>query len=182
MSQEVGRKPTIINALGGMASLAGALGEATRKAHLWGAAQASREVTGIALPPGDQALHEPYLAAARSQTGEAAWEEALAEGRAISLEEAAEYALFEETDQPEVDIPPNPSAYDPMGELTRREREVALLVAQGLTNRQIAEELSISERTASNHVARILSKSRLRSRAQSAAWAAEHQLSPPARD
>jgi DNA-binding CsgD family transcriptional regulator/tetratricopeptide (TPR) repeat protein len=176
VSQSRGRKATIINALEGMASLTAALGEATRAAHLWGAAQASREVTEIALPPGERTLHEPYLAAASSQLGEAVWEEALAEGGGMSLEEAADYALSEETDQPEVVIPQDPSAYDPTGTLSRREREVALLVARGLTNRQISTELSISERTAGNHVARILSKLRLRSRAQVATWAAEHQL------
>ncbi len=79
-----------------MASLAGALGEDTRAAHLWGASEAAREVTGIALSAGERALHEPYLAAARSRLGEAAWEAALAKGRAMSLEEAAEYALSEE--------------------------------------------------------------------------------------
>jgi len=50
--------------------------------------------------------------------------------------------------------------------LTSREREVALLVARELTNRQIALKLSISEHTVANHVAKILKKLRLRSRAQ----------------
>jgi DNA-binding NarL/FixJ family response regulator len=50
--------------------------------------------------------------------------------------------------------------------LTRREQEVALLVARGLTNRQIALELSISEHTVASHVRKILKKLGLRSRAQ----------------
>ena len=178
MSQDMGTKPQVLEALEGMASLAGAVGEAIRAAHLWGAAEAAREATGIiAFSPGEWVLHEPHLVAARSRVGEAAWEEALVEGRAMSLEEAVEYALSEETDRPEVVIPQDPSAYGSAGELTRREREVALRVARGLTNRQISTELTISERTAGNHVARILSKLGLRSRAQLATWAAEHQLS-----
>ncbi len=60
-----------------------------------------------------------------------------------------------------------------MGRLTRREQEVALLVARGLTNRQISTSLGLSERTAGNHVATILRKLGLRSRAQIAAWATE---------
>jgi DNA-binding NarL/FixJ family response regulator len=56
--------------------------------------------------------------------------------------------------------------------LTRREREVAALIAQGLTNRQIAERLVISERTADNHVANILDKLGFPTRAQVAAWVA----------
>ena len=54
--------------------------------------------------------------------------------------------------------------------LTRREREVADLVAQGLTNREIAGRLFISERTAESHVEQIRGKLGFRSRAQIAAW------------
>ena len=50
--------------------------------------------------------------------------------------------------------------------LTRREREVASLVAQGLTNRQIASELVLSEHTVHHHLTRILKKLDLRSREQ----------------
>jgi DNA-binding NarL/FixJ family response regulator len=54
--------------------------------------------------------------------------------------------------------------------LTAREQEVAKLIALGLTNRQIADELVISERTADTHVQNILGKLGLKSRAQVAAW------------
>jgi DNA-binding NarL/FixJ family response regulator len=60
--------------------------------------------------------------------------------------------------------------------LTRREQEVAALVAQGWTNRQIAERLVIVEGTADRHVSNILSKLGFRSRAQLAVWAAERGL------
>jgi DNA-binding NarL/FixJ family response regulator len=50
-------------------------------------------------------------------------------------------------------------------------REVVVLVARGLTNRQISREIGISEHTAGNHVAKLLRKLGLRSRAQIAAWA-----------
>jgi predicted ATPase/DNA-binding SARP family transcriptional activator/DNA-binding CsgD family transcriptional regulator len=176
ISQNTERKSTIINALEGMASVAGALGEATRAAHLWGAAEASREVTGIALPPGDRALHEPHLSAARSRLEEAVWEELLSEGRAMALKAAAEYALSSEmTDLLTTPGPEEPSAVGPLSSLSRREREVATLVARGLSNRQVARELSISERTAANHVAKILRKLGLRSRVQIASWVAQRQ-------
>jgi non-specific serine/threonine protein kinase len=61
---------------------------------------------------------------------------------------------------------------DPWGPLSAREREVAALIAEGLTNRQIAEQLVISERTADTHVQNILSKLGLVCRAQVAAWVA----------
>jgi hypothetical protein len=62
---------------------------------LWGAAEALR--IDIGAPPSLDArpLYERSLAAARAQLGEAAWEAAFAEGRAMSAEEAAEYALGE---------------------------------------------------------------------------------------
>jgi DNA-binding CsgD family transcriptional regulator/sugar lactone lactonase YvrE len=58
----------------------------------------------------------------------------------------------------------------PTPNLTRREREVAALVAEGLTNREIAAKLFISERTAESHVEQIRGKLGFRSRAQVAAW------------
>lgn len=54
--------------------------------------------------------------------------------------------------------------------LTRREQQVAELVAQGLTNRAIAEHLVISPRTAQGHVENVLTKLGFTSRAQIAAW------------
>jgi predicted ATPase/DNA-binding CsgD family transcriptional regulator len=60
--------------------------------------------------------------------------------------------------------------------LTRREQEVARLVARGLTNRQIAEQLVISQRTAEGHVERLRGKLDAQSRAQVAAWAVAHGL------
>jgi DNA-binding CsgD family transcriptional regulator len=63
------------------------------------------------------------------------------------------------------------------GELTAREREVAALVASGLTNGQLADRLFISPKTAAVHVSNILAKLGLSSRAEIAAWAVRHDLS-----
>ena len=60
--------------------------------------------------------------------------------------------------------------------LTRREVEVLQLVAQGLSNPAIAERLLLSEHTVHRHVANILTKLRLSSRAAAATWAAQHRL------
>ena len=94
----------------------------------------------------------------------------------MSLGQAVEYALSDEEEResstPATEQPP---ADERTERLTRREQEVALLVARGLTNRQIAQELSVSRNTANNHVARILRKLGLRSRAQIAAWVTERR-------
>jgi DNA-binding CsgD family transcriptional regulator len=66
--------------------------------------------------------------------------------------------------------------------LSRREREVAALVARGLTNREIARTLVLSERTAENHVQHILTKLGFGARAQIAAWAVSEGLPTPAKD
>jgi DNA-binding NarL/FixJ family response regulator len=58
-----------------------------------------------------------------------------------------------------------------LGWLTAREREVVGLLLRGHSNRQIAEDLVVTERTAETHVCRILNKLGLRSRAQIPAWA-----------
>src|SRR5262252_1119826 len=64
--------------------------------------------------------------------------------------------------------------------LTRRELEVAALVAEGLTNRQIAERLFISERTADGHLEHIREKLGVRSRSQITAWFIEQSRAPAA--
>ncbi|MBI3966744.1 MAG: AAA family ATPase, partial [Chloroflexi bacterium] len=72
----------------------------------------------------------------------------------------------------------NPTPADARGDvLTRREREVVALVARGLTNRQIAEELVIAEGTARIHVEHALAKLNLHSRTQLAAWAVANGFS-----
>jgi DNA-binding NarL/FixJ family response regulator len=66
------------------------------------------------------------------------------------------------------------------GPLTRREREVAALVGQGLTNRDIAASLHLSERTVESHVQHILDKLGLRNRTQVSAWLAGDRTDPRA--
>ncbi|HEY7849235.1 MAG TPA: AAA family ATPase [Ktedonobacterales bacterium] len=68
------------------------------------------------------------------------------------------------------------------GGLTAREREVATLVAHGLANRAIAEQLVIGERTVETHITNILGKLGFTNRAQIAAWTVAHDLAPPQMD
>jgi predicted ATPase/DNA-binding SARP family transcriptional activator/DNA-binding CsgD family transcriptional regulator/Tfp pilus assembly protein PilF len=159
-----------------MAGGAGAQGRAQRAARLWGAAEAMREDIGVPLQPEDRKLLDPYLATARSSLGEVAWQATLAQGRAMVPEQAIEYALSAE----EPLLPPPVARRSGGGSaaLTRREEEVAVLVSHGLTNRQIASELSISEHTVATHIAKILKRLGLSSRSRLSAWLAERGLPP----
>ncbi|HJT57584.1 MAG TPA: response regulator transcription factor [Ktedonobacteraceae bacterium] len=67
----------------------------------------------------------------------------------------------------------------PGSELTEREREVLALIARGYTNKQIADALYVTEKTARNHVSHILDKLGLSRRSEAAAYAVEHKLVPP---
>jgi non-specific serine/threonine protein kinase len=74
--------------------------------------------------------------------------------------------------QPRVQVPePRADAAEGLG-LTKREREVAALIAQGLSNREIAARLVVAQRTAEGHVENILSKLGFTSRTQVAGWLA----------
>jgi DNA-binding NarL/FixJ family response regulator len=98
---------------------------------------------------------------------EAEWEAVFAEGQAMSFEVAVEDALSaEEPSPPASPAPERPSTGRQQLELTRRENEVAALVAQGFTNREIAREIMLSEHTVHRHVASILRKLDLHSREQ----------------
>jgi DNA-binding CsgD family transcriptional regulator len=180
LCRELGVKLIAAESLEGLACLAGAGSSVEREARLFGAAWTLHEMVGYHQISAQRALREPYLTIARSQLDEATWEAAFTEGKAMTLEEAVEYALSEEEHDPSA----NPLSLvepvdEPLSNLTRREREVAALVARGLTNRQVAQELSISERTAANHVTKILKKLGLSSRTQIASWAAQRQPLAP---
>ena len=109
------------------------------------------------------------MAALRGTLGAEAFARAWEAGRRLPLDEIVADALTPaEPAGPQ--ISPSGTRSSP---LTRREREVAALIARGLTNRQIAEELFIAERTADTHVEHILAKLGLGSRTQVAAWVVE---------
>ncbi|MDG3012899.1 protein kinase [Rhodococcus sp. D2-41] len=118
-----------------------------------------------------QVHHDAAEKAARRALGARAYESARREGAALSLGDAISYALRESAPAPA------PAAAGP--ELTKRENEVADLIAEGLTNKAIAGRLVISLRTVQGHVEHILSKLGFGSRAQVAAWVHERRRDTP---
>ena len=174
-------KVSIQFSLYGLACVAASREQPVRAARLWGAVEGMEEAYGVHISPIAlaQMEYEGRLAVARSQLDEEVWSAAWAQGKAMALEHAVEYALSEEREDHEppalVTVPetqPHPAVDEPAERFTPREQEIALLVARGLTNRQIAQELSISERTVENHIASILRKQGFSSRARIATWVA----------
>ncbi len=163
----------ITECLDGLARVACVRGAYVQAARLFGATEASLEVLGGQLPLwSDVSEHDRHVAATRAALGDAAFAAAREAGRAMTLERVIEYALTVTT---------GTSAEDQeQGPLTVREREVATLVAQGMTNREIAAALVIAERTAETHVQNILNKLGFDSRTQVAAWAVKRGLGEPA--
>jgi predicted ATPase/DNA-binding SARP family transcriptional activator/DNA-binding CsgD family transcriptional regulator len=175
LRRELGDRGGVAECLEGLSGVAGA--RASRAVRLWASAEAIREEIGAPLPPGHRSLHATYLTAARSQLDDAAFAEAWATGKAITQEAAIEYALgAAESTLPTVSLPQESSSGKRTSPLTGREEQVALLVARGLTDRQISSEFAISERTVTTHLSRILKKLKLNSRTQLAAWITEQQL------
>ncbi|WP_149830886.1 ATP-binding protein [Streptomyces tailanensis] len=111
----------------------------------------------------------------RRSLGRALFERAHRRGRTMALDEIVSYALQqraeERPEQPSEGLEPSAEGPEPPAPLTARETEVALLVAEGLANQQIADRLVIARRTAEGHVERILSKLGFHNRSQIAAWA-----------
>jgi DNA-binding CsgD family transcriptional regulator len=180
LSKELDDKATITTSLAGLACVAGANGEALRAVRLFGAAEALMEATGYLFGAQESAMVEPYRASARSRLGEAGWDEALVEGRTMSIEAAIGYAISEEepstATQTTTSEQPLSSTPDHPARLTPREIEVLGLVAAGVTNAQIGKELFVSPRTVETHLTSIYHKLGLSSRAQATRYALEHGL------
>jgi DNA-binding CsgD family transcriptional regulator len=115
--------------------------------------------------------------------GREAFERAHRRGGALDLAELAGHEL-QEPGRPHPTEPATATA-PPHGDgtvrLTRRETEVAQLVAEGLANQQIADRLVIARRTAEGHVERILGKLGFSNRSQIAAWATAQRCPAPSR-
>jgi len=136
-------------------------GDVPAAVRLSAACRRLSETIGAEIIPDARAVVARILASAPARIGEDAVAAACEEGRAMSTDEAIAHAVEQL----------RRTAGEPTGPLSSREAEVAALIARGLTNRQIAAALVISPRTADRHVANILDKLGVSSRAEVAAWA-----------
>jgi ATP/maltotriose-dependent transcriptional regulator MalT len=173
---------------------------AERATRLLGAAQALQRTTGAPAPPREMADYQRTEADARAVLGDVRFESLLADGAALSLDAIMAYALIEaETIEAAENVAPgsdltrpataHPEFPSPAGGerrtgplLTTREREVMVLIAEGLSNRQIAERLTLSLRTVERHIENIYNRLGISGKAGRAivtAYAVRHDLIVP---
>jgi len=173
-SKEMGDQVNIALFLEGLSVVAGSQGHDERSECLFGAAEVIIEAIGVRRYKDYQpnsSLYERTLTAVRSRLGKEGFEEARAEGRAMDFERAVEHALSEE-DQ----APPTASGPEYPGGLSAREAEVLRLVAQGMTNAQVAQELFLSPRTVNAHLNSVYHKLEVTTRSAATRYAVEHGL------
>jgi DNA-binding CsgD family transcriptional regulator len=139
-------------------------GNGLRSAKLLGAADGFWDMCGSGIFPTYHAGWDHSYRDTRRRLGRRAFAAAFAEGQPMNMTDLAVYATMPGQES---------SAEDPLGALTPREREVARLVARGMSNSEIANTLVLTPGTARVHVEHFLGKLGLHSRAQLAAWAAD---------
>jgi predicted ATPase/DNA-binding CsgD family transcriptional regulator len=152
-------------------------GEYEQAVRLRGCANAVWRLSGARIGETGpfQEIDERCAGQARARLETAAFEAAFTEGSGFGIDEAIRYALG---DKPTMPASAPARAGEPCG-LTKRETEIAELVAQGMSNKAIADRLVIGRRTVETHVENILVKLGFTSRTQVAAWLTEHKRQSP---
>lgn len=173
LANDHGDRRFLAETLGSMAGLAAAQGQPERAARLFGAAAALREQIDTPVEGWERPAFERGLELTRAALSVDAFDAAWSAGAALSLRDVMLEALAD----PGPLEPPNPvEVRDEVGALTPRERDVLRLLADGLSDRQIADELSISPRTVGYHVTNLLSKLEVESRTAAVAYALRQGL------
>jgi non-specific serine/threonine protein kinase len=152
-----------------LASMAAERGRPERAAILLGSAQRVRDSSSLTLIELYREQHERSVSLIVRAIGQKSFDAAYARGRAMTIDESVAFAV---ADKPAPKLaPPVKSVPDTV--LSRRQLEIARLIADGLTNRQVADRLFLSERTVETHITNMLNKLGLNSRIQLSRWLAE---------
>jgi len=180
LQQDLGNKQGIGECLAGLAATTAASGRLVRATQLFAASAALLESIGFPLAPADRLILGQDIDDVRGRLGRGEWDSAWTTGSAMSPDQAAQLAMAAQDDHSTASRPADgPRVDHDLQRLTRRELQVSRLIAEGLTNRQICQALSISERTVGSHVDHIMTKLNARSRTRIAVWAIQHGLGTP---
>jgi predicted ATPase/DNA-binding CsgD family transcriptional regulator len=183
VAMALGQRGLMASCLQGLALTLTTQAHPLAAARLWGAAETLLQNNATTLPMALRAPVERAQAKGRSQLGAKAFTQALAEGRTMTAEQALAWQQANPPQEADRSThsshssPPAPTRRSsfPAG-LTTREVEVLQLVAQGLTDAQVAERLVISYRTVTTHLTSVYTKLGSNSRVAAVRFAAEHQL------
>lgn len=171
----------VAQSLEGLAAVLFAAGRLRESARVLSAADALREGLGAPLARSDRQEYDRTLKSLKAALSSGDFNEEWRLGRTLDADAAVQMALEAARTAPAVAGAPEGRQIEKERQrLTSREREVASLVARGLSNRDIAAKLGLAERTAISHVEHIMNKLGLHSRAQIAAWAVRQGLDVPA--
>ena len=152
-----------------LAWMAAECGHPERAATLLGSAQRVRDESSLILLELFRSQHERSVSIITRGIGQRSFDAAFARGRAMTIDEGVAFAVAGE----QAPKPTSPVKAASDTELTRRQLEIARLIAEDLTNRQIADRLFLSERTVETHITNMLNKLGLNSRVQLSRWLAE---------
>jgi non-specific serine/threonine protein kinase len=166
-----------VEILTGLARLAAKEGRPEGAVRLFGAAEAVQKRMGLTLAPALRAKNERALSAARGTLGQEGFDAAWTAGEDLPLGQAVTEAQTLTVDAGQAaHAAPDPGPSAAVGALSARELEVLKLVAEGLTNAQVAERLFLSPRTVNAHLNSIYHKLGVRSRSAAVRLAVEHHL------
>ena len=177
---EIGDKLNTASCLEELAGVASAQRNPMWAARLLGAAEVLRDTLGTPVPPIERLLYERLVVNTRAQLGEKTYAQALIEGRNMTPEQAVAAQGLETLPTASAARHLSSAATRPLSYfldgLTTREVEVLRLLAQGMTDAQIAEQLVISPRTVNNHLTSIYQKIQVSSRSAATRYAIDHHL------
>jgi predicted ATPase/DNA-binding CsgD family transcriptional regulator len=172
--QELGTQEALVDVLTGVAALAGATGHLERGVKILAAAEVLKETIGYVLAAPERARYDGTKAALQTKLGEGAFDAAWIAGLATPADQATLEAQTLLADFCEMRSSCVAPLAPPGDGLTRREREVLRLLADGRSDREIAAALFISPKTVGSHVSNLLGKLGVPSRAAAVAYVHRH--------